>query len=995
MGNLKKFGFLAAMGVAMATLAACGDPGASSVTPSSSSASEISESGTIESHNSSEVAQYMEGLKATSEANHLYFHYLRYSNKVSSYAPWDVWVWPYRPNEGEGVRFDWKGRTTPADRVSAASGDAIIDSFGGAYIDIDLKATYKSGWDDATKKMLDLDASFDGETQIGVQVVKTSSRLSDSGFWKNDGGNNYLNLESFKMDLGDGKACYHAFYIQDGQYAISATPMIGASDPFDGDDGSNVTYGDDKYANVDFTSTKPVSDTASDFASGIGVGYQIMVSSFADSDGDGFGDIYGITQKLDYLEKLGVKALWLTPIQLSDSYHGYDISDYETVDPKYGSSVSPNAFAGFVTSSSALADYKDLIAAAHEKGMKVIMDLVLNHTSTNNVWFNKSANLDATYRGYYQWAYNGDSGEGGGGDSSSSSSSEDATGSYVVTGNPNWIANDNAAVFAWAWPSGENGAWYNVNIGTPGTGGADAKELTLSFDAPDNMVGVTFARCVAGTTTPDWNVSGDNAGRIYNQTEDITLDGPGTYSGASWKEYAGGKGRKAKATGYQIDAPLTYASKIDEDHCWYQYGDHWYSYYAKFGSAMPELNYSYKSTREAVEDMSVYWTKTVGVDGFRLDAVKHIYMLDEIGESATAGDTLIYDVADAGDYSSDLTKNLHFFKELKSYVTEQTGRDVFFVGENFDGHAFQVAPYYEGFDSMFDFYTYFKLTNTAASYLSTEQYHDGNKTASYMSQGGTFSDSSGIRQGNDKIFDGVLNTKKWTLPDVFSTYDLYRSKGRSSQKALPGVFTSNHDIARVINRICGTFDPAKWEIANQGKVTTGNYATLEKVAGVIKCVETLMPGLTWVYYGDELGMTGNFINGATKGTDSYADLGYRQPMKWKQGGVKGDGSMTCSYSINGASATVEWDEVNASSYVADAETQSKSASSSFGKLASAIAFKNAHPEMITGTMSDNASSEWVLSFKLSCSGSKSYIVTADFANAKVTVSGSASLTINL
>jgi 1,4-alpha-glucan branching enzyme len=86
---------------------------------------------------------------------------------------------------------------------------------------------------------------------------------------------------------------------------------------------------------------------------GAGVGYQIMVASYADSDGDGFGDIYGIDQKLDYLKNLGVNVLWLTPIQVSDSYHGYDIADYTMVDPKFGSSKSPAAVAsgGVVTQS--------------------------------------------------------------------------------------------------------------------------------------------------------------------------------------------------------------------------------------------------------------------------------------------------------------------------------------------------------------------------------------------------------------------------------------------------------------------------------------------------------------------------------------------------------------------------------------------------------------------------------------------------------------------
>ncbi len=127
----------------------------------------------------------------------------------------------------------------------------------------------------------------------------------------------------------------------------------------------------------------------------------------------------------------------------------------------------------------------------------------------------------------------------------SSEASEESTpstgGTYTITGNPNWVANDGAVVFAWAWSAAEggDGHWYTVELGAPGSGGADALELTATFTAPEDRVGVCLARCPAGTTAPDWEVSGDNPGRIYNQTDDITVAGPGTYAAAGWKEYAG------------------------------------------------------------------------------------------------------------------------------------------------------------------------------------------------------------------------------------------------------------------------------------------------------------------------------------------------------------------------------------------------------------------------------------------------------------------------
>jgi len=116
--------------------------------------------------------------------------------------------------------------------------------------------------------------------------------------------------------------------------------------------------------------------------------YEIFVRSFYDSDGNGIGDFNGITAKLDYLQDLGVTGLWLMPIHPSPSYHGYDVTDYEAVNPDYGT----------------LDDFKNLLTEAHQRGIRVIIDLVLNHTSSQHPWFVAAQDPASPYREWYVWA---------------------------------------------------------------------------------------------------------------------------------------------------------------------------------------------------------------------------------------------------------------------------------------------------------------------------------------------------------------------------------------------------------------------------------------------------------------------------------------------------------------------------------------------------------------------------------------------------------------
>ena len=114
--------------------------------------------------------------------------------------------------------------------------------------------------------------------------------------------------------------------------------------------------------------------------------YQIYPKSFKDSNGDGIGDLKGITQKLDYLEKLGVDYLWLTPFFISpQNDNGYDVADYLNIDPLFGT----------------MDDLETLINKASEKNMGLMLDMVFNHTSTEHEWFKKALNGEKKYMDYY------------------------------------------------------------------------------------------------------------------------------------------------------------------------------------------------------------------------------------------------------------------------------------------------------------------------------------------------------------------------------------------------------------------------------------------------------------------------------------------------------------------------------------------------------------------------------------------------------------------
>ena len=136
--------------------------------------------------------------------------------------------------------------------------------------------------------------------------------------------------------------------------------------------------------------------------------YEVFVRAYADSDGDGNGDLKGLISKLDYLNDgdpatttdLGVTGLWLMPIMQSPSYHGYDITDYEQIESNYGTNE----------------DFKQLVEEAHKRGIAVIIDMVLNHTSSEHPWFKDALTRGSEHDSWYVWSdtlpkYNGPWGE--------------------------------------------------------------------------------------------------------------------------------------------------------------------------------------------------------------------------------------------------------------------------------------------------------------------------------------------------------------------------------------------------------------------------------------------------------------------------------------------------------------------------------------------------------------------------------------------------------
>ncbi len=350
--------------------------------------------------------QYDYWLNSISKPGHLYLHYNRGSE--TNYKDYCLWIWQSSPQDLEGSLWGFSANPRVSDNltlipmstswmkgadVGESGSDIYVDKYG-AIMDVDLNKANLVGGKTGEP------TTFEGMEEIGFLLVRQDS-MDGSANWVSDGGretyiddiadeDNWRNVEGGKavhLFVSKGQLSKYSYYAGDGTAEVKTNPI-------DKDETGKYSSKIETYTNDTFMNATSTSEAFKK----LGVGYQIFVASFRDSNGDGTGDLRGVIDSLDYLKDLGVDVLWLTPIQKSDSYHGYDISDYFAVDKRFGT----------------ISDYRELIYKAHKLGMKVIMDLVLNHTSKGNPWFINSQWGDNgngeknEWRDVYTWKYKTD-----------------------------------------------------------------------------------------------------------------------------------------------------------------------------------------------------------------------------------------------------------------------------------------------------------------------------------------------------------------------------------------------------------------------------------------------------------------------------------------------------------------------------------------------------------------------------------------------------------
>lgn len=409
-----------------------------------------------------------------------------------------------------------------------------------------------------------------------------------------------------------------------------------------------------------------------------GITYQILVYSFADSDGDGCGDFKGIEQRLDYLKDLGVQALWLSPIHPASSYHGYDVLDYEAVNPDFGTED----------------DFKSLLSAAHAKGIKIYLDYVLNHTSKDHPWFIEAkSNAESPFRDYYIF-------------------SEDPK-ADIVAGNIAMISTEGAGGY-------DSGQWFPA---VSGDGEPRKVRFTLSLDSSGKPETISVEQVdeISNSGTQDsgiWLYYG------VEQMEEFYTDGSqcslslefdsdwgllvrtstsqwdshkyGAASGNNHLEW--GEPLALVSGGSSSDILMPYMTST-------MYHSHmWTSWFA-------DLNYGAASSCEtspafnALCESAEKWI-ALGVDGFRLDAIKHIY------------------------HNAYSDENPTFLKKFydrcnEAYKAAGGEGDIYMVGEHLSA-ANEVAPYYSGLPAFFDFSFWWTLRDainggTGSGFVGTIQ----------------------------------------------------------------------------------------------------------------------------------------------------------------------------------------------------------------------------------------------------------------------------------
>lgn len=395
------------------------------------------------------------------------------------------------------------------------------------------------------------------------------------------------------------------------------------------------------------------------------ISYQLLVYSFADGNGDKVGDLPGLTRRLDYIDALGASAVWLSPIHPAASYHGYDVLDYEAVNPAFGTDADLRAF----------------IDAAHARGIRVYLDYVLNHTGKDHPWFKSAAASEGSpYRDRYIF-------------------SEDPQ-ADIAAGRIDQIATEGAAGYdAGQWFSTDTGAgaagrfkfvldWTNADSPT-----VTVTETTDAADADNTQGGADDKYLYFGNgTSKRFYARGGNS---YELTLDFDSDWGFLVRTSTTSWAAGTKyGAPDNRTIIRFGEPFTLMSNRSADPANVQFSlpTMYHSHF--WTAAFADLNYGKAAEAEqsrafkAVAEAADKWVR-MGVDGFRLDAVKHIYHNAYNDENPTF-----------------LKK---FYDRMNETYKAAGGEgDFYMVGEMLD-EADKAAPYYRGLPALFEFTFWYKL----------------------------------------------------------------------------------------------------------------------------------------------------------------------------------------------------------------------------------------------------------------------------------------------
>lgn len=381
--------------------------------------------------------------------------------------------------------------------------------------------------------------------------------------------------------------------------------------------------------------------------------YQVNVYSFADSDGDGWGDLRGIIDHLDYLDGLGVSALWLSPVQTSASYHGYDVLDYSAINPKLGTE----------------ADFQELIRKSGEKGIDIYMDYVLNHSGKGE-WFQSAiSDENSPYRSF-----------------------------YVLSSNPEEDVNAGKIDNYGGGKTPGMGEWHMASSGNLGYKGR--VHIKVDFGAKTvTVTETTDAAQAPNKSNPKcwlWYGSITEHCGMYETGSnifEITLDMDTEWgflictktdwsSGSKW----GGNGGSVT---FGEPFPINNTSPND-----ITFGGTSIQYFASFDKSMPDLNYGPYATAsqspafKALAESADKWIN-MGVNGLRLDAVLWIYQ-----NRTTANTTFLKQWYDRCN---------------QTYKARGGQGNIFMVGEAWADDAQKMAPYYKGLPSNFNFYYWWTL----------------------------------------------------------------------------------------------------------------------------------------------------------------------------------------------------------------------------------------------------------------------------------------------